>query len=99
MADIPRCQLTEDALRALLISATSQPNQPRYPLGHPNHNIYSDPNFSSSRGRSGSPATGAILNWGLYEIENTIADPTPQEHLLNDISQATLEFLNQDISV
>lgn len=35
---------------------------------------------------------------GLYEIENTIADPTPQERLLNDISQATLEFLNEDIS-
>lgn len=85
--------LTEDALRALLISATSQPNQPRYSLGHPNHNVH-DPTHS----RSGSPATSAGFNWGLYEIENTIADPTPQERLLNDISQATLEFLNEDIS-
>jgi len=78
--------LTEDALRALLISATSQPNQPRYPLGHPNQNVYGDP-MSHSRS-----ATGAAFNWG-HEIENTIAEPTPQ-----DISQATLEFLNEDIS-
>jgi len=89
------CVLTEDALHALLISATSQPNQPRYPLSHPNHNIYADP---TSHSGSGSPATGAGFNWGLYEIENMIADPTPQEQLLNDISQATLEFLNEDIS-
>ena len=80
---------TEDALRALLISATSQPNQPRYPLSHPNQNVCGDPMLHS---RSGSPATGAGFNRGLYEIENTIADPTP-----HDISQATLEFLN-DIS-
>jgi hypothetical protein len=81
--------LTEDAL---LISATPQPNQPRYPLGgHPNHNVHSDPTHS----RSGSPATSAGFNWGLYEIESTIADPTPQEWLLNDISQATLEFLKR----
>ena len=87
--------LSEDALHALLISATSQPNQPRYPLDHPNYNVYGDP---TSHSRSGSPANGAGFNWGLYEIENTIADPTPQEQLLSDISQATLEFLNEDIS-
>ena len=89
--------LTEDALRALLISATSQPHQHRYPPSHPNHNIYGDP---TSHSRSGSPATGTGtgFNWNLYEIEDTIADPTPQEQLFSDISQATLEFLNEDIS-
>ncbi|KAF8957514.1 hypothetical protein BDZ97DRAFT_2079129 [Flammula alnicola] len=90
--------LTEDALRALLVSATSQRDQPLYPPGHPNLNVYGDPNFLTSHSRSDSPATGAILDWGLYEFENTIADPTPQDQLLDDISQATLAFLNEDIS-
>ena len=90
--------LTEDALRALLVSASSQPNQPRYPLSHPNQNVYGDPMSHSRSASAASPATGTGFNWGLYEIENTIADPTPQEQLLNDISQATLEFLNEDIS-
>jgi hypothetical protein len=89
--------LTEDALRALLVSATFQPDQPRYPPGHPNLNFYSEPNFLAPHSRSGSPP-GAILDWGLYESENTIADPTSQEQLVNDISQATLAFLNEDIS-
>jgi len=89
--------LSEDALRALLISATPDPHQARYPLGHPNHNLYGNPR-PSSPGRSGSSAAGGILDWGLYELENTLADPTPQDQLFSDISQATLQFLNEDIS-
>lgn len=88
--------LTEDALCALLISATSQPNQPCYPLSHPKHNIYGDLTLHNTG--SGSPATGAGFNQGLYEIDNTIVDPTLQGQLLNNISQAMLEFLNEDIS-
>lgn len=87
--------LSEDALRALLISATPDPHQARYPPGHPNHNVYGNP---TSHGRFGSPAAGGILDWGLYELENTVADPTPQEQLFSDISQATLQLLNEDIS-
>lgn len=84
--------LSEDALRALLISATSDPHQARYPLGHPNHNVY------VNRASPGSPRAGGILDWGLYQLENTLADPTPQDQLFSDISQATLQFLNEDIS-
>jgi len=75
--------LTEDALRAFLVSASSQPNQPRYPLGHPNQNVYGDPMSHSRSASAASPATSTGFNWGLYEIENMITDPTPQEQLLN----------------
>ena len=92
------CALTEDALHALFVSAIFQPDQPHYPPGHPNLNLYSKPNFLAPHsGRSGSPPD-TILDWGLYESENTIADPISQEQLVNDISQATLAFLNEDIS-
>ena len=84
--------LSEDALHALLISATSDPHQARYPLGHPNHSIY------INHASPGSPQAGGTLDWGLYQLENTLADPTPQDQVFSDISQVMVQFLNEDIS-
>lgn len=54
--------LTKDALRALLVSATFKPAQPRYPHSHPNLNLYSEPNsLSTQSSRSGS-SPSAILD-------------------------------------
>jgi len=82
--------LTEDGLRALLVSLTGQPNQPLYPPGHPV--TYGDPNFTA-HARSPSPATG--INWALYEtLEETSAERPFEVQLAEDIAQATLSFLN-----
>ena len=61
--------ILEDALRALLASASSQPNQPLYLPGHPN--VYGEPNFPTSA-RSPSPVTG--IDWNLLEAYE---DPVP----------------------
>jgi hypothetical protein len=50
--------LTEDGLRALLVSLTGQPNQPLYPPGHPV--TYGDPNFTAHAGPCKVPFT---CNW------------------------------------
>ena len=85
--------LTEDALRALVVSLTAQPHQSPYPPGHPL--VYGEPNFPTSPGPS--PATG--VNWTLYEtLEDTVADQTFEVQLAQDIAQATLDFLNGDDS-
>jgi hypothetical protein len=82
--------LTEDGLRALIVSLTGQPNQPLYPPGHPV--TYGEPNFTA-HARSPSPATG--INWALYEtLEETSAEKPFQLQLAEDIAQATLNFLN-----
>jgi len=85
--------LTEDALRALVVSLTAQPHQPLYPSGHPL--VYGEPNFPTSPGPS--PATG--VNWTLYEtLEDTVAEQSFEVQLTQDIAQATLDFLNDDDS-
>lgn len=82
--------LTEDGLRALLVSLTGQPNQPLYPPGHPV--TYGEPNFTA-HARSPSPATG--INWALYEtFEETSAERPFEVQLAEDIAQAMLSFLN-----
>jgi hypothetical protein len=88
--------LTEDALRALLTSLSAHPHQLPYPAEHPL--VYGEPNFPRSPGSPGpSPATG--LDWNLYEaLEDTQAERSYEDQLREDIAQATLDFLNGDIS-
>ena len=88
--------LTEDALRALLTSLCAHPHQPPYPAEHPL--VYGEPNSPMSPGSPGpSPATG--LNWNLYEaLEDTHAERSYEDQLREDITQATLDYLNGDIS-
>ena len=86
--------ILEDALRALLASASSQPNQPLYRPGHPN--VYAEPNFPASA-RSSSPVTG--IDWNLLEAyEDPVPDQekSPQDQLRENLCQATLDFLNYD---
>lgn len=88
--------LTEDALRALLTSLSAHPHQPPYPAEHPL--VYGEPNFPRSPGSPRpSPATG--LDWNVYEaLEDTQAERSYEDQLREDIAQATLDFLNGDIS-
>jgi hypothetical protein len=88
--------LTEDALRALVVSLTAQPHQPPYPSGQPL--FYGEPNFPSSQLSPGpSPLTG--VNWTLYEtFEDTVAEQSFEVQLTQDIAQATLDFLNGEDS-
>ena len=88
--------MTEDALRALITSLSANPHQPPYPAEHPL--IYGEPNFPRSPGSPGpSPATG--LDWNVYEaLEDTHAERSYKDQLREDIAQATLNFLNGDIS-
>ena len=85
--------LTEDGLRALLVSLTGQPNQPLYPPGHPAVTYRDDAPDFTAHARSPSPATG--INWTLYEtLEETSAERPFEVQLAEDIAQATLSFLN-----
>ena len=78
--------LTEDAIRALVVSLTAQPKQLPYLPGHP-----LVPNSQSSPEHS--PATG--VNWAVYEtLEDTVAEQPFDVQLTQDIAQATLDFLN-----
>ena len=88
--------LTEDALCALLTSLSAHPHQLPYPAKHPL--VYGELNFPMSPGSPGpSPATG--LNWNPYEaLEDTHAEQSYEDQLREDIAQATLDYLNGDIS-
>ena len=88
--------LTEDALRALVVSLTAQPQQPAYPPRHPL--VFGEPNFPNSQSSpERSPATG--INWALYEtLEDTVAEQPFEDQLTQDIAQATLDFLNDNDS-
>ena len=85
--------LTEDALRALVVSLSAQPHQPPYPSDHPL--VYGEPNFHTSPG----PSLVTGVNWTLYEtFEDTVADQSFEVQLTQDIAQATLDFLNGEDS-
>lgn len=84
--------VSEDALRALLASASSRPQQPLYPHGHPL--LYGEPNFPNHP-QSPPPVTG--INWGVYStFEDTQADLSPEALLRAQVCQATLDYLNGD---
>ena len=87
--------LTEDALRALVVSLTAQPHQPPHPPGNPL--IYGKPDFPT--GGSPGPSSATHVEWTLYEtLEETVAEQSFEVQLSQDIAQATLDFLNGDDS-
>jgi hypothetical protein len=75
--------LTEDALRALVVSLTAQPQQRPYPPGHPL--VYGEPNFPTSQSSPGpSPVTG--VNWTLYQtLEETVAEQSTSTTLVTSL--------------
>ncbi|KAF8178467.1 hypothetical protein BJ912DRAFT_1045365 [Pholiota molesta] len=85
--------LTNDAVRALLASGTSNPAQPLYPLTSSNVS-YGEPNFPSSHDSS-IAASPPRMNWLAYSaLEDTTVQQTPSDELYQSIFQKTLDFLN-----
>ncbi|KAF8164203.1 hypothetical protein BJ912DRAFT_1150335 [Pholiota molesta] len=88
--------LSNDALRALLASGTSNPSQPLYPPTSGSYNSYGEPNFPDSlAGSQGLAASPPRMNWLAYEaLEDTTAQVSPSDQLHQSIFQKTLDFLN-----
>jgi len=83
----------EDALRSLLRSATAQPTQPLYPPSHPS--VVHSADLPAAIGTS--QATG--IDWGVsHMLEDHVLEASPLEQAAAEISQATFNFLNGDIS-
>jgi hypothetical protein len=88
--------VTDDALRALLASATANPSQPLY---HDDHPLIppATPDHSGSWQGPHSPVTG--INWNLLEAtENTMLETSPLQEYIQRVSQASLDFINGDLS-
>jgi hypothetical protein len=81
-----------NALGALLASATG--NSHYHPLIPP-----SPPDHSGSWSGPHSPVTGAGINWNLLEaMENTMLEESPLQEYIQSVSQASLDFINSDLS-
>ena len=76
----------EDALRALIRSITATPDQPPYPLDFPE--------LLSPTGDDAPTLTG--LQWNLDE--SLVLDDDPWKDAASRVAQATLDFLNGDLS-
>ena len=82
-----------DALGALLASATANPNPSQYQFSMPP----SPPDHSGSWPVPRSPVTN--INWDLLEAtENTMLEESPLQDYIQSVSQASLDFINGDIS-
>ncbi|PPQ76395.1 hypothetical protein CVT26_015365 [Gymnopilus dilepis] len=83
----------EDALRSFLLSASNDFSQPLYPPNHP-----SLPTACDRAQRSPSPVTG--IDWNILEAlgEETSFEPSPMQEAFSRIAQASLDFLNSDLS-
>ncbi|KAF8803001.1 hypothetical protein BYT27DRAFT_7110917 [Phlegmacium glaucopus] len=87
--------VADDALRALLASATGNPSQHLYRDDHPL--VPPSPDHSGSWQGPLSPVTG--INWNLLEAtENTILESSPLQEYIQSVSQASLDFINGDLS-
>jgi len=85
--------IKEDAIRALILSLSAQPGQPWYPTTHPQA---SGSTASTSTSRL-SPVTG--IDWNVFEaLEDTTLEYDPLQRAAERIAQASLDFLNGDLS-
>ena len=85
--------VNSDALGALLASATAK--SPQYL----HHDIVppSPPDHSASWQDPHSPVTG--INWNLLgATENTLLENSPLQEYIQSVSQASLDFINNDLS-
>jgi hypothetical protein len=89
-----------DALQALLASATANPSQYHYdhllipPSSSPSDHSGS---WQNPLAHSESPRPG--INWNLLEAtENTILENSPLQEYIQSVSQASLDFINGDLS-
>ena len=87
--------IIDDAVRALLASATSDPSEhPLYPDDHPS--LPSDTDFDNNS-YSPSPVTG--INWGLYAAREDPQVPlSPIQEALAYVAETSLNFLDGDLS-
>ncbi|KAF5318718.1 hypothetical protein D9619_011028 [Psilocybe cf. subviscida] len=78
----------DDAVRALLVSCSSDPSTTPYPPSHPALPPYTNPHQ-----RSPSPVTG--IDWNLLEaLGDTQFEHAPLDQALSDAAQASLNILN-----
>uniref|UniRef100_A0A8H7XVA1 Uncharacterized protein n=1 Tax=Psilocybe cubensis TaxID=181762 RepID=A0A8H7XVA1_PSICU len=85
--------LLEDALRAILVSASRQPHQPLYPANDPRlSRVSAAP--SSTTLSTVSPLTR--IDWNLFNDDEIMSDPSPIDFASAQICQATLDFLNSN---
>jgi len=85
----------DDAVRALLASATSNPDEhPLYPPDHPSLPL--DTDFENNA-CSPSPVTG--INWGLYAArEDPQVSLSPIQEALAYVAETSLHFLDGNLS-
>lgn len=88
--------LTEDALQALLASSTLRPNQPMYLDGHPL--LYGKPNFPGTEDISETRSPFSGIGWGVSCDGELQAEQSTEAILQAQMCQATLDYLNADIS-
>ena len=76
----------------MLLAATGNYSQPLYPNSHP-----AVPPGADFTQNSPSPATG--IDWNLFEATgDTELEPSPLQKVFAQVSQASLDFLNADLS-
>jgi len=86
--------IKEDVIRALIRSLSAQPGQPWYPTTHPQASGSTAASTSTSRL---SPVTG--IDWNVFEaLEDTTLEYDPLQQAAERIAQASLDFLNGDLS-
>lgn len=80
--------LLDDAVRALLVSCSSDPSTTPYLPSHPGLPSYANPHQ-----RSPSPVTG--IDWNLLEaLGDTNFEHAPLDQALSNIAQGSLDILN-----
>ena len=90
----PNEVIKEDAICALFLSLSAQPGQLWYSTTHPQASGSTVASTSTSRL---SHVTG--IDWNVFEaLENTILEYDPLQGAAEHITQASLDFLNDDLS-
>ena len=86
-----------DALQALLTSALENPSQPDDDYHPVFPRSQSPPDHSASWQGPNPPVAG--INWDLLEAtETTLLEDYPLQEYIQSISQASLDFINGDLS-
>ena len=88
----------EDAVRALLASATSNSESSGHPPYTQEPSLPSDFDFERND-HSPSPFTASGIDWGLYSAqENPQVPLSPVEEALAYVAETSLRFLDGDLS-
>jgi hypothetical protein len=95
--------IKEDAIRALILSISARPGHPTtHPGGLPLPSSSGSASaaaatFESTSTQSDSPFTG--IDWNMFEaLEDTTLQYDPLQNAAERIAQASLDFLNGDLS-